>query len=190
MMQHKTLLPILAFITLLIISCNLMSDKKGDNTLNESVTRPKGVLLSNIVVHAFSDPILKDTFKLFLKGDSIVSGKVIFQIISHNNKRIHAESFPAFDLLGDDYQDSALKLKTDTITRRFNDFFAENNFVVPATSLADSSFDLENMKGKDWNDIKSDKTAVGFIYSHFYEGAVGIAYSKKRKKVVTYFESD
>lgn len=60
----------------------MMNGKKGNNTLNESVTKPKVFLLSNIVVHAFSDPILKDTFKLFLKGDSIVSGKVIFQIIN------------------------------------------------------------------------------------------------------------
>jgi hypothetical protein len=189
-MRNKTSLPILALFTLLIISCNLINGKKGDNALSESDTKTKEFLLSNIVVHAFSDPILKDTFKLFLKGDSIVSGKVIFQIISHNNKRIHTECFPAFDLLGDDYEDSTIKLKVDSITRRFKDFFAESNFVVPATSLADRSFDLENLEGKDWNDIKSDNTSVGFIYSHFYEGAVGIAYSKKKRKVVTYFESD
>ena len=188
-MQNKTSLPLLTLLALFILSCNLINSKKEDKISNQNNTTPKGFLLSNIVVHAFSDPILKDTFKLFLKGDSIVSGRIIFQIISHNNKLIYNETFPASDLLGDNDLDSTSKQKEDDIAKSFNDFFIEKQFIVPATAL-DSNLDLENVDKRIWNDIKSDPTAIGFEYAVGYETVISIAYSKKKKKVVTYFEGD
>ncbi len=192
-MQNKTWLGILSLTALFILSCNLNNNKKqnnqSDSLPNQVGLKPKGLLLSNSIVHAFSDPILKDTFKLFIRGGSIVKGNVLFEIVSHNNKLIYHETFAANELLEDDYQDSTIKIKEDSITRRFKDFFGESNFLIPATSV-DSSYELEIIKDKDWDDIKSDNTSIGFIYSHFYEGAQAIAYSKKRKKVIIYFSVD
>ena len=192
-MQNKTWLSILSLTALFILSCNLINNKKqnkqSDSLPNQVGLKPKGLLLSNSIVHAFSDPILKDTFKLFLRGGSIVKGNVLFEIVSHTNKLIYHETFAANELLGDDDQDSTINLKEDSITRRFKDFFAESNFLIPATSI-DSAFIPEIEESKDWNDIKSDNTAIGFILSHGYEEIDCIAYSKKRKKVIIYFSGD
>lgn len=59
----------------------------------------------------------------------------------------------------------------------------------PAIKIAEP-FSSDTSDKEIWYDIKSDKSAIGFVYYHGYEGVYCIAYSKKKKKVVNYFTSD
>lgn len=158
--------------------------------INEGKTEESGkVLLQDSIKHPFSEPNKDDTFKIKLSGKSILEGKVNFQIFNSENKLIHSENFDSADLLGDlDIESSTAEQRQDTIIKRMKYFFSNENFLEPAVSKHE---DLESDIEKEiFDDIKSDKTAIGFMYSIGYEGLYIIAYSKKMKKVVLYFYSD
>jgi hypothetical protein len=69
---------------------------------------------------------------------------------------------------------------------RVKEFFDEKNFNYPAIKQ-DEVFDEDYSDMEIWNDIKSDRTAIGFYYLIGEEDGRTIAYSKKTKKVVMYF---
>ena len=69
------------------------------------------------------------------------------------------------------------------------DFFDEKNFSKPAIGPTDK-YDEDDNDIKTWKDIKSDKSAIGFTYSIYYESTLGIAWSKRKNEVVTYFHFD
>jgi hypothetical protein len=148
------------------------------------------ILLSKVILHAFSDSVKKDTFKLTLIGRSILNGKVRFQIIAWDHLEIHQEVFDAFGLLGD--LNDVLprnKEKIDTIQARFYDFFNAKAFQKPALDKRDEP-DTDYVPLKVYQDIKADSTAIGFNYAHGYESMFEIAWSKRNKRVVTCFTSD
>jgi hypothetical protein len=142
-------------------------------------------------LHPFSNINKEDTFSLILTGNSIYTGQIFFKIIDFNKRVIHNEKFPATDLLGDEENSiSTNKEKEDTIIARMKSFFSESNFDKPAIDASDTFDPDENYDKQLWQDIKSDTSATGFLYSHGYEGTYGIAYSKKKQKAVCYFSSD
>lgn len=148
------------------------------------------ILLSYTNTHVFSHPGQQDLFKIFLTGRSITKGRVHFQILDKNDSLIHNETFAAQELLGDlgDFI-TTTKQGEDTIANRMKHFFSEDNFILPAIQPGDK-FYYDNSDMITWKDINTDKTAVGFIYSHGYEGTYWIAYSKKNRKTVCYRSSD
>ncbi len=146
------------------------------------------VLLKNEVKHLFSDTLAADLFQIFLKGDSLISSTVAFNIISSKGDTLHHETFPAAYLIGYELiSDSAtLAQKEAVIKRRISKFFDEKNFLTPAIK-PDQKFNPEYIEKSVWEDLKSDESAIGFYYLVGEEDGRRIAYSKKQKKVVLYF---
>jgi len=151
-------------------------------------------LLNYTSWHNFSDTSEKDNFNITLYGQSMIAGTVVFKIINGEQNRIYQEIFPASDLLGDEIDELSLSQQQDTIKVRMAHFFDNENFDSPAIDKSDKAednfYDPDKSQKADWEDVKSDAKSVGFIYSRRYESTFGIAYSKKKKKVVRIFESD
>jgi len=166
---------------------------KQPDSITSDTTAPDQ-LLRYTCLHQFSDPNNKDVFSIALYGKSIDSGKIVFKITDHTYNQIYSETFPASDLLGDLEEEIHGKEAEDTIKKRTAAFLDTRSFYSPAIDPNENAQDdFENADKSDisnWKDVKSDTTSVKFIYSHGYEGTYGIAYSKKKKKVVQIFYSD
>jgi len=147
------------------------------------------ILLSKVGLHTFSDPVKPDKFILVITGRSLLKGKVTLQIINFSGMEIFKKTCSTEDLLGDMGDVLTSHQKTDTIKSRVLHFFDEHNFTKPAIAPTEK-FDKDQTDIKTWKDIQSDRTAIGFIYSMYYESTFGIAWSKKNHKVVEFFYSD
>jgi len=136
------------------------------------------------IVHIFSDPVEKDTFKLILIGKLLLKGELSFKIINFKGRLIYSNKFSVIEFLGDmDDSSSTKQQKVDTFKMRFNHFFDEENFSSPAldpNQPLDSDYVAINIQ----KDIRSDPKAVGFAYAYGYEGSYVIAWSKRNKRVV------
>lgn len=112
---------------------------------------------------------------------------MIFQIVDENGIEILTEKYPANYLIGYGLDPGAtIEEQENYIKKRVDEFFKGENFISPAIEL-ESKFDEDESDYQIWNDIKSDSTAVGFLYLIGEESIKSIAYSKKMKKVVVYF---
>jgi len=171
----------LIFLSLSIALCTV--------TLAKSQSKTEKTILSNTRQHSFSDPKKKDTFTITLTGQSILNGNVSFKIRDCKKTIIYEQKFKAEDLLGDMADVLNSRQQQDTIESRIRKFFNEKNYTSPAIAANDKFYE-DNSTKEVWNDIKSNKAAIGFLFSYGYEGTYGIAYSKKKHKVVTYFYSD
>lgn len=154
----------------------------------QSVTINDSILIEQRAIHNFSNADKKDEFYVCIKGKSIVEGKVIFTIINHDKITILREEFPSYLLMNYGFEGD-LKSEKDRekyMRYRINEFFEEKNFKYPAIKQ-DEIFDEDYSDKEIWNDIQSDGTAIGFFYLIGEEDGRTIAYSKKTKKVVMYF---
>lgn len=144
-------------------------------------------LIESNTYHIFSLKDKLDFFSIAIYGNSIIEGTVKFTIKDYMGNEILNEEFPAKSLLGYylDY-DASIKEKEDFIRKRIADFFKEENFHDPAIS-EDEIFDKDYSNLKIWNDIYSDRSAIGFFYLIGEEDGRMIAFSKTLKKVVMYF---
>ena len=136
--------------------------------------------------HKFSASVGKDSFVLKLTGEKIIDGTISFEIIQNSGKVIYKTEFKAIELIGYDFYDQKDISKKDYIIKRMNEFFNESNFSYPAVSENDK-YDDEYSDKKNWEDIKSDSSAIGFTYLLGEENTISIAYSKKKKMVLEYF---
>jgi hypothetical protein len=139
--------------------------------------------------HPFSNTITRDSFSLILSGKSILEGMLTFNIYDTSGKQIHRELFYAFDLLFDEGDVIPQNKHADTIIARMKVFFTKERFLQPAIELI-PQYNEDQSDKENWDDINSDKAAIGFTYNYGYEGTYGIAYSKKKQKAVVYFSSD
>jgi len=178
---------ILALFLILNCSRNRDSNGGGDETLQREKSDSALVLLTEGVLHNFSSPANKDTFKIVVTGSSIREGTVHFQIVTHDNRIIYDEKFTTDWFLdyGADGDTTELQ-KENYITTRINNFFNEENFLQPAIKKTDR-YDADYSDRKNWEDIKSDASAVGFKYLVGKEDGRRIAYSKQWQKVVLYY---
>jgi hypothetical protein len=163
----------------------LIVAKKDSLPLKLDTTRQ---LLTYRCAHFFSDPIQKDSFSITLFGNSIDSAIGVFKIIAYNHKEIYREKFDASDLLGDEYDELNGEQQKDTIRLRMAHLLDTSNFYTPAIDRKEkieNSFDEPDSSDKrNWHNVRSDPTAVGFMYSMGYESVYVIAYSKRKRKVV------
>mgnify|MGYP006253084003 CR=1 FL=1 len=138
----------------------------------------------------FSNSTNKDTFKLKVKGDDILKSRIFFTITTSKGDVIHTESFDGYSLI--DYRLTEEKANPNDddrrayIQQRMQHFFDDENFLVPAIK-AEEEFESQYSNKAFWEDIKNDNNAVGFYYLIGEEDGRSIAYSKKMKKVVMYF---
>jgi hypothetical protein len=144
--------------------------------------------------HPFSSRAQNDSFVLSLTGRSVLGGNITFHIYK-DSKVIFTDTFPASDLLGDRYADIPTdKQRADTILHRMKIFFGSNNFIQPAIRItrdeSGNSTDIPPEFKLILAEIQSDSSAIGFVYSHGYEGTYAIAWSKKKAKALFYYSSD
>ena len=144
--------------------------------------------------HLFSDTIKSDKFLITLYGKSMLKGTILFKIINSRHIVLFRDAFPATDLLGDMEDVLNRQQQIDTIKSRMVSFFDTRRFGSPAIASNETiDTDLDSateVEREDWNTIKADKSSVAFFYSHGYEGTYGIAFQKKKQRVVSIFYSD
>jgi hypothetical protein len=145
------------------------------------------VLAFNKTFHTFSDKIQMDTFLITLRGKSLTEGMVIFTIIDYTGNEIYKITFPSNYLFNYDLKNEASKQDEKTfILGRIKQFFKDENFKVPAINPSDK-FDSDYSEKEIWDEIQADQSAIGFFYLVGEEDGRSIAYSKKLKKAVMYF---
>ena len=151
-------------------------------------TDTDSILIEQRTFHDFSQVGKKDEFYICIRGKSITEGQVIFTIISHDKEMILKEEFPSNFLLGYGFEGDieSVKDREKYMKNRIIEFFEEKNFKYPAIKQ-DEVFDEDYSVKEIWNDIQSDRTAIGFYYLIGEEDGRSIAYSKKTKKAVMYF---
>jgi len=144
-------------------------------------------LLENNTEINFSSNNTKDRFVITLTGESIIEGIVLFKIYSSDGDELWNEKFNATDLIGYGIDfDSSIDQKEKFIKKRILDFFKKDNFTTPAIG-GEEKYDSDYSDRDIWNDIISDSTSIGFYYLIGEERGCRIAYSKKYKKIVTYY---
>lgn len=166
-------------------------DKSQEPAEHDEPQEQSHYLVENKVQHVFSDPSKKDEFRIGITGKNLMDGKVIFTITNSEGKVLLKEEFEADYLLGYDFEGNINSRKeTDAfITKRIKAFFSEDHFSVPAISPdvvfeEDQSYYIDKQT---WQEIKSDKQAVGFYYLLGKEDGRHVAFSKKKGKVVMYY---
>jgi len=147
------------------------------------------VLIDSKIAHAFSSAVSKDTFRIKAVGSTLLKAKIIFTISSGSGTEIYSATFKAVDLINEGLPKGIAASGKDQeryILKRIREFFNEKNFSQPAirdNEEFDDDYSIQDI----WMDIKSDKTAIGFNYLIGEEDNRKIAYSKKLKKAVLYF---
>ena len=146
------------------------------------------ILIESRVEHEFSQIDKKDEFYICIRGKSIVEGRVIFKIVRSDKTVILEKEFPTYLLMnyGFDGDLNSIKDREKYMISRIEEFFNEKNFLYPAIKK-DEQFDQDYSDKETWDEIKSDQTAIGFSYLVGEEDGRKIAFSKKQKKVVMYF---
>lgn len=201
---NTTFLSLLIGTSLTISSCGGDSSKKEVKAVstekenneteepNESVdpTEKSNFLIENKIMHAFSNPSKKDEFRIVIKGKSLLNGKVILTITSSEGKNLVTEEFDANYLLGYDFTGNInSKKETDAfIQKRIREFFSEDRFSTPAIeddiTFEDQSYYIDK---ETWEEIKADKQSIGFYYLLGAEDGRHIAFSRKKGKVVMFY---
>lgn len=158
-----------------------------DDYFPESEPPSSEPLVENIIEGSFSHPTLKDTFIISIWGESILEGKMIFQIIDANGQEIWNDTQDATSLIGYGLEQPATdREKEKYIEQRVHTFFDADNFLVPAIKRSES-FDMDYSDEEIWKNIRSDPTAIGFYYLLEEGNGCQIAFSKQQKKVFRYF---
>jgi hypothetical protein len=166
---------------------------KSNNDKNSVKTVKFDKIVKDSIIHNvrkevyFSSSASKDVFSLELIGESVLNGKIKFQIFTSKSEQIYSVSFNSIDMLGYEIAPEAtLEQKEDFILRRMDNFFEETNFVRPA--IDQSEYDSEDYDEIDeglWNSIKNNNS-VGFYYLLGEGNMTWITYLKEKNEVVKY----
>lgn len=185
---------------LLALSCNLGSEKTTEEGTKDTVAEmptTNTIINSNLLLpkevstkHIFSDPSKEDIFRLRIDGNNPNDAMVHFTIENEKGELIYAEDFKVGLLFDESMlpENTTLSdsLKIVALKEEINKFFKDENFSTPAIAN-DSDFRQEYSDKAIWNDIKKDKSAVGFYYLLGGQNGRSIAWSKTKGKVVVYF---
>lgn len=170
------------------IESNSTEQTLTENQETRTATNIDSILIEQQVSHDFSQVGKKDKFFICIRGKSIIEGQVIFKITSHDNREILREEFPSYLLMNYGFIGDleSEKDRVKYMTSRIKEFFKEKNFHSPAI-IEDEVFNEDFSDKEIWTDIKSDGTAIGFNYLIGEEDGRKIAFSKKKNKIVMYF---
>ncbi|QHS57310.1 hypothetical protein GWR56_17840 [Mucilaginibacter sp. 14171R-50] len=143
--------------------------------------------------HYFSDLKEKDAFTLKLYGKDLSTSKGLLEVKNARNQLLYQYRFSTIDLLIDP-ESMPESEQAARINEIFKHYFDEDKFRSPAITGAqafEEAFGNPNAADKaDWEKIKANKQAIRFSHREGYEGMVGIAYSKERKKAMPVYYSD
>ena len=93
-MRTKNWILIIFFLTAFIKSST--AQKLSVKNELQSATIIDSILIEQRAVYNFSKVDKKDEFYICIRGKSIVEGKVIFTIVSHDKTTILREDFPSY----------------------------------------------------------------------------------------------
>lgn len=183
-------LALLLFILCTFVACNSSVKDTDETEVNETEAVGTGkasdVLIENQTTHVFSDTAAPDTFKITLRGDSLLTSKATLEIISSNGEVLYKNEFAADFLFDYNLQANATaQEKEEFIRDRVKNFFNAENFIKPAIK-PEHRLDPNYSNKAVWDEIKADTSAVGFHYQLGKEDGRWLAYSKKQNKVVLY----
>lgn len=145
------------------------------------------ILFKTSFAHEFSDNAQKDSFNIYITGKTIHYGLVRFNIKNATGQIIYSESFPTSNIWDVEMHNSPKEETEKYILNFINKYFNEKNFFSPAIGQGESFMDDYSDK-KIWDELKGDKSAIGFSCSSGYEDGRKIAYLKSLKRAVIYFE--
>ncbi|MEN6354741.1 MAG: hypothetical protein ABFD02_14925 [Bacteroidales bacterium] len=192
----KFYLPLLCGIFIFLsLSCKNSNSAKQDSTMlvtgdNSQLTNNQekiNYLCSKTITHYFSSLENLDTFKIYIIGNSLLESTVHLEIIDSSGKKIYSEKFKSYLLLNFDIDSDTTDLaKENFIKNRIANFFNEDNFIAPAIGDKEE-YDSAYSQKDIWDDIHSDRKAIGFRFLIGEEDGRSIAYSRNFKKVVMYF---
>jgi hypothetical protein len=187
---------LLLLFFLVIASC------KGNNHINDPVSDTLSppahsvtsinysrIISSFSAQHFFSDPGKMDSFSLTLYGESLFDGVFVFSVVNFNRVILYRDTFGCYDLVCDADPKSDRE-REEIVFNNQKHFFDAEYFSSPAIRVTDTMPQENQVDIVDWDLIHADTSAIGFEYTHGYEGIYRIAFSKKKSKVVTYYESD
>ncbi len=183
-------------VPILFFACS--SPDKVETPETPVYTIPEEKVTSNITTHLFSDSIQLDTFKLQLVSGTALDGKMLFEVVDHSGGVIYSESFETNYLLGYGIQNyfhivdtvrPTPEMMDEYIHHRIAHFFDEENFIQPAIG-SDKVFDPKFANSPIISELLDRPNAIGFAYLIGKEDARKIAYSRKQKKAVVYFNMD
>lgn len=172
--------------TIWLFCFGCLKERKQEGTKTKT-----SVLTQNIKLHAFSDSVKLDTFKLTVMGSSVMQSKTTFEIISFDGKTIHSDTFDTKLLvnyainLGSEAGLPTADDEMKYIERRLKFFFHPENFHQPAIDTIETFDEADNTEY--WHEIKADRKAVSFTYLVGEENSISIAYSKRLKKAVIFW---
>lgn len=174
-----------------MIGCSTRPEHKTiDKTVDSISTKEQGtvdkkaIIYKNVTLHNFSSPVDLDTFKIYVTGKTIKDGEFTFKIVTSKGETILEEKYQSLYLVDFGF-DERLGTEEEYIKKRLDSFFSEEHFKKPA--ITDQTFDGNYSDKAIWEDIRSDKTSIGFKYLIGKEDGRHIAYSKSKRKVVMYF---
>lgn len=181
----------IGLILITIISCanskRADSLSSGPGSKSETEQSQSKIICSNIKPHKFSSHETLDTFKIWIEGESLLNSDVHFEIINSDKEKIYSVVFKSYLLLNYDISSDTIDFAKETfIKTRISKFFNEENFISPAIKDGETFYSDYSDKTI-WDEISADKNSVGFIYLIGEEDKRSIAYSKKQKKAVIYF---
>ena len=162
-------------------SCSTKTDQRSP----ESNSRFNILYKKNALCN-FSSSIKKDSFKIIVVGESFAKGDFGFQIKNDSGRLLFNETYPSISLLGYDFIKTDSTDTTDYMIRRIEGFFDQYHFIKPAIS-PDDKFNAKYSNKDIWNEIKSDKRAIGFRFLVGNRDGHQIVYSKRYGSAVLYF---
>lgn len=169
------------FISILLVFVLIFS-------FTESATAQENILLKVETNRNFSSPDSEDLFQLILVGDSVHTGVVTFNIISHNGDTLLNNVYKASAFNNKyAYIDGSTTQISEEISNNLNSFFTPFNFRSPAIGKdeIEEYVDEDYTNLEIWKDIKSDETAISFTYSLYGEWTNRITYSKSSGEIVS-----
>ena len=188
----KKLIPL--FLALIFIACDQPRHQKTEQSpaaaKNESVPDR---LFSLEKTHVFSDPSALDTFKLEVTGKDVLTATIRFRIISRGGKVIYNEQFAGNYLIDNGIMEGVEDPQTITdstrrvyIQNRLKQFFDKKNFRKPAIKT-DARYEDQNTSWELFDELKANPEAWSFYYLLGKEDGRYIAWSKKFKRVMMFY---
>jgi hypothetical protein len=177
--KEKTFNKLCFILTIILSGVTITFGQNGNHRINKSIVER----------HIFSSTGKKDTFKLKMTGDNILSSQIEFQIISFSGVQIFKQIFPSTYLIGyglSDINNPSDSDKENFILKRFSAFFDQSNFHNPAISK-DVIFDADYYNPQYFDIIKNQDNCISFIYLLGEEDTSAIAYLRHAKKVVKFW---
>ncbi|QIL75769.1 hypothetical protein [Hymenobacter sp. HDW8] len=138
--------------------------------------------------HRFSSPSTDDTFRLVLRGPSLLAGEATFTITNSSGETIFREVVSAADLEAS----MVYEMKNNTATqaereafvrRRMDEFFTDKNFRTPAVTTKDI-YQAGTIDRTTWDDLRRRPDSIGFQYLVGKEDGRRIAWSPLKQQVV------